>query len=409
VFRDVSGSWALQGTQNTEPDGSYVFVVPNGRYYAEVTKDGYRKTISVPVFVSQNVFNRQLSLIPELQLIPIPQNASLAERAAITAQNIGKQVSFGVEIARLFVQSPQVQAANAIAAPTLLAMTLVNSASTISMFNLLAYAQYLFTQPLLLFGRRRRKKWGIVFNSLTKQPIDLAIVRLLQLETRLVAQTKVTDKQGRFAFVVKKGNYLLEIVKPGYVFPTLYLKSKKEDVDYLDLYHGDKMEFAEDGVLAVNVALDPVTSMETPRRVLWRKTLRSLRHGLAFSAIPLGMVMLTVTPSMPTALLLLAQIGVYLLFRRIALPTPAKSWGIAFDAKTRKPVDRVIVRIFDKKFNKLLETQVTDSNGKYGFFVRRNVYYVTAEKLGYKKYTSSDIDLSKQDEALVDQNIPLEV
>ncbi len=69
---------------------------------------------------------------------------------------------------------------------------------------------------------------------------------------------------------------------------------------------------------------------------------------------------------------------------------------------------KVIVRIFDKKFNKLLETQVTDSNGKYGFFVRRNVYYVTAEKEGFERYSSPDIDLSTKDEAaIVDQNIPL--
>ena len=408
LFRDVGGAWNVYGTQSTGPDGSYAFVVPNGRYYAEVEKEGFRKTVTVPVSITQNVFNQRISLILALELTPIPADATFAERTAITAQNIRKQISYGVQVAREFVQSPAVQAANAIAAPTLLAMTLVNTASTISMFNLLAYAQYLFTQPILLFGRRRRKKWGIVFNSLTKQPIDLAIVRLVHFESKLLMQSRVTDKFGRFAFVVKKGSYLLEVVKPGYLFPTQYLKSKKEDVDYLDLYHGDKIEFLQDGVLTVNVALDPIASVETPRRVLWRKTLQSLRHGLAFSAIPLGMVMLIVTPSVPTALLLLAQIGVYLLFRRIALPVAAKSWGITFDAKKRKPVGRVIVRIFDKKFNKLLETQVTDGNGKYGFFVRRNVYYMTAEKQGYKKYTSPDIDLSMKDEALVDQNIPLE-
>lgn len=408
LFREVGGAWTPFGTQTTGPDGSYAFVVPNGRYYAEVEKEGFRKTITVPVSVTQNVFNQTISLIGALELIPVPAGAPLAEQAGVVAQNLVKQVSYGVQVAREFVQSPEVQAANAVAAPTLLAMTLVNSASTISMFNLLAYAQYLFTQPLLLLGRRRRKKWGVVFNSLTKQPIDLAIVRLVHFESKLLMQSRVTDKFGRFAFVVKKGNYSLEVVKPGYLFPTQYLKAKKEDVDYLDLYHGDKIEFLQDGVLTVNVALDPVASVETPRRVLWRKTLQSLRHGLAFSAIPLGMVMLVVTPSIPTALLLLAQIGVYLLFRRIAMPAAAKSWGITFDAKTRKPVGRVIVRIFDKKFNKLLETQVTDSNGKYGFFVRRNVYYMTAEKQGYKKFTSPDIDLSAKDEALVDQNIPLE-
>jgi len=105
--------------------------------------------------------------------------------------------------------------------------------------------------------------------------------------------------------------------------------------------------------------------------------------------------------------LLLAQIGVYILFRRLAVPVKPKSWGISIDGKTKKPISNVVVRIFDKKFNKLLETQVTDRNGKYGFFVRRNVYYITAEKPGDQKFISPEIDLSTKDEAIVDQNIVL--
>lgn len=407
LFRQEGGAWVPYASQITGPNGGFAFVVPNGRYYAEVDKEGYRKGVSVPVTVTQNVFNDTISLIRVPELKPIPPGAPVQEQIAVIASNVTTQVSYGVKVAREVLDTPAVQAANTVAAPTLLAMSLVNTASAISAFNLLAYAQYLFTQPLLLFGRRRRKKWGVVFNSLTKQPIDLAIVRLVHGESRLVIQTKVTDKFGRYAFLVKPGSYFIEIVKPGYVFPTQYLKGKKEDVDFVDLYHGDPIKPETDTAITMNIPLDPVTSVETPSRVLWRKSIQALRHGLAFSAVPLGMVMLVITPGLPTALLLLAQIGVYLLFRRIALPAKAKSWGITFDASTRHPIGGVIVRIFDKKFNKLLETQVTDRNGKYGFFVRRNVYYVTAEKPQYQKYTSPDIDLSAKDEALVDQNIPL--
>jgi len=44
------------------------------------------------------------------------------------------------------------------------------------------------------------------------------------------------------------------------------------------------------------------------------------------------------------------------------------------------------LRVFDKQYNKLLETQVTDSKGRYSFLVSGDNYYVTAEKSGYKKY-----------------------
>lgn len=409
IYRDEQGTWTKYGTAlTTGTDGSYAAVLPNGRYYSEISKEGYRTKKSDTVEVRQNVYNETLALIRIPKPQQVAEGAPFTAALAITAANISEQLVYGMKIAREISQTPEIQQANAIAAPTLLTVAVLNSASAISFFNLLAYLQYLFTQPLLLFGRRKKKKWGIIFNSLSKQPIDLAIVRLIHFETKLVMQTVVTDKFGRYRFLAQKGNYMIEVVKPGYVFPTSYLGDKKEDVDYLDLYHGEKMEIAEDGVISSNIPLDPLTSEETPRRVLLRKTMMTLRHSLAFSGIPFGIIILTVTPSAPNGLLLLAQIGVYVLFRRLSMPAKARSWGSVFDAKTKQPIRSVVVRIFDKKFNKLLETQVTDRNGKYGFFVRRNIYYITADKAGYKKFTSPDIDLSQKDEAVIDQNVSME-
>ncbi|MFH1620507.1 MAG: fibronectin type III domain-containing protein [Patescibacteria group bacterium] len=408
LYREIGGTWVAYGSpQNTRPDGSYAYTVPNGRYYAEITKEGYRKSITETKTVERNVFNEVIPIIKIPIPIEIQPQENLLQQISDIATNAAKEVSYGIKVARELMDSPAVQAINNVAGPSLLAISFINTANTLSAFNLLAYLQYLFTQPILLFGRRRRKKWGVVFNSLTKMPIDLAIVRLIHSETRQAVQTRVTDKFGRFAFFAKPGNYIIEVVKPGYVFPTQYLKDKNEDVQFVDLYHGARIELKIDTVLTPNIPLDPVTTVETPGMILWRKFTKSARHAVAFSGIPLGMVIVVVTPGLPTALLLLAQIGVYLLFKRIALPIKPKSWGISFDNSTRKPLANVIVRIFDKKFNKLLETQITDKNGKYGFFVKRNIYYIVAEKPSYEKFTSPDIDLSNLDEAMVNLNIPL--
>lgn len=408
LFQNVNGVWVPYTQATTGPDGTYAFIVPNGSYYAHVSKVGYRDTETPPFTITQNVFNGQAVLIPIPVLQAVSSTAPLTQKASVAFSNFGKELNYGVEIVRSVFASPQVQAANAVAAPTLLALALLNIVSAVSFFNLLAYLQYLFTQPILLFGRRKKKKWGIVYNSLTKQPVDLAIVRLLSADTKFIVQTKVTDKYGRYAFLVKAGNYLIEVVKPGYVCPTQYLANKTEDLEYLELYHGEKLSFDKADEVVVNIPLDPITREETPRMVIFRKALRKFQTVAAFSGIPLGMCVLIISPSLAAAFLLLAQIGIFLLFRRLSVSVKAKNWGITFDAKTRKPVDGVIVRIFDKKFNKLLETQVTDRNGKYGFLVRRSVYYLTAEKSGFKKYTSPTLDLEKQDESLIDQPIALE-
>ena len=406
LFREIGGNWVRYGAAETSAAGAFAFVVPNGRYYVEVGAAGFEKRVSNPLFVDHNVYNESQSLIQRpLEIPKIDIERPIVPQAVEIGRAITQNASTAVQ---RVVQNPRVQETAAASAPIVTALALVNTASALSLFNFLAYLQYLFTQPLLLLFPNRRKKWGVVYNSLSKKPIDLAIVRLLQFETRLVVQTKVTDKQGRYSFDVKKGNYLIEVVKPGYVFPSDYLKDKKEDVDYVDLYFGTKIEVLEaSAVVALNVPLDPIVNEETPQRVLWRKALRSLRHALAFSGVILGMVIVFVQPTFVHGLLLLGQIGVYLLFRRIATPSHAGKWGSVVDAKTKKPMQNVVVRIFDKKFNKLLETQVTDRNGTYGFFVGRNVYYVTAQKAGYVRYVSPDLDLSKKDSAVVDQNIRL--
>ncbi|MDQ7815378.1 MAG: carboxypeptidase regulatory-like domain-containing protein [Patescibacteria group bacterium] len=409
LYQQLGGEWVLYGQETqTSADGVYTYVVPNGRYYVNVSKDGFREKTTEPIFVNQNVFNQNVALIKVPLDKPLIEGAPLATNLSIIAGNAIEDVGYGIKVIRAALDAPVVQTISSTASPLLLSVSLINTVSAISLFNSLAYLQYFFTQPILLFGRKRRKKWGVVYNSLSKQPVDLAIMRLTHFETKLVMQTSVTDKAGRYRFLVKPGNYLIEVVKPGYVFPTEYLKGKAEDVEFLDLYHGDKLESPSDGVLAFNVPIDPITREETPRRIFFKKSLQLIRHGVAFMGIPVGMIILIITPSVPNALLLVSQVGIYLLFRRLALPIRPKSWGIVLDSKTKKPLANVIIRIFDKKFNKLLETQVTDRNGKYGFFVKRNIYYVTAEKPGFKKYVSPDIDLSGKEEAIIDQNVILQ-
>ena len=408
LYQQANGTWVPFGAiQETDSEGSYAFIVPNGQYYATVQKEGYRPTTSPSRNVSGNLFNETITLV-RLSVVQVaPPSATAVERASVAVSNALEQITYGAKVARAIVQDPVVQEANAVAAPTLLAMTLVNSAGGISVFNLLTYLQFVFTQPILLLGRRKRQKWGVVYNSLTKQPVDLAIVRLMDGATRQVLQTRVTDKLGRYFFFAKKGGYLVEVVKPGYSFPTTFLKDQSEDAEYLDLQHGEVIAVEEDSNIFANIPVDPIEKVEPPKRVLFTVFLQRLRQATAFSAIPMAMVMVWITPGVPTASLLLAQVGVYMLFRKIGTPLKAKSWGSVLDVTTRKPVSSVIVRIFDKKFNKLLETQVTDRNGKYGFFVKRNVYYITAEKQGFEKYVSSDINLMSKDSAIIDQDIEL--
>jgi hypothetical protein len=367
-------------------NGYYGFTVRNGLYRVRVEQDGY-VTQEREFRVARNVASIEVILPAEVE-VPV----------------IGPVVSPIVA----FLQSSEVQTAANITAPVAVAVALANLALATSIFSILNYLWFLFTQPLLLLGRKSRQRWGIAYNSLSKVPLDLVAIRLIHAKTNLILQTRITDAKGRFSFRVRPGQYRLEAAKTGYVFPTVYLKDQKEDGDMIDVYHGEIINVEEEMSLAVNIPLDPLTKEDTPRSVYIKRWLRRLQHFLSVVSVFVTFGALIISPSWFLLGLLAVQILTYILFRRLAVPKKPKGWGIVYDDKSRKPLSSAIVRIFDKKFNKLLETQVTDSRGNYGFFAHKNVYFITAEKAGYKKYKSEDIDLTKQDATVVDKHIPIE-
>jgi len=67
-----------------------------------------------------------------------------------------------------------------------------------------------------------------------------------------------------------------------------------------------------------------------------------------------------------------------------------------------------VVRIFSPEYNRMVEAQVTDRFGRYGFLVDDNIYYVTANKEGYQEHKGKNVDLTdKRAEDIIDQNIYL--
>jgi len=324
------------------------------------------------------------------------------------------ELNFGEIIERIFdsLDNPAVEQANeAIAAPTIIAIATVNTFAAFSFFNLASYLRFLLTQPFAIIARRKRKKWGVVYNAVTKEPIDLAIVRLYQQENSRLVQSRVTDRNGRYSFIVAAvGRYYMTVTKPKFTFPSETLKDRKEDGKYLDLYHGEIITISENkAVITANIPLDPADDTRPPRKVIFQYYLRKTQYALAFSAVPIAAVSMIISPGPLTFTLFGFHVLLFILFRRLGYQKPPKSWGIIYDKKTGKPLSLAIARIYDKQYNKLLETRVTDAKGRYAFLVDNNVYYLTADKKGYQTSRSQDIDLvEKKREAVVNENIGLQ-
>lgn len=256
----------------------------------------------------------------------------------------------------------------------------------------------IFTQPLLLLRKRKEYAWGVVYDSQKKLPIDLAIVRLVDAVTGRVAQTRVTDHAGRLFFFAAKGTYRLEVVKPGYVFPSRALIGEKEDGKFANLYFGQKFTVPESGqVINPTVPLDPAGADLDDKEFIRRFVRHNLQNAVSMIGFFLNLIAFTIKPSYLLAGLLVANVALFYLFRRLASPKQPAEWGEVRDEKTGKPVVHAVVRLFSSPYNKLVDTKVSDRRGRYNFLVGQNVYFLTATSNGYWKTESFPVDLRVSD------------
>jgi hypothetical protein len=394
-------------------NGAFAWYVLNGQYSVRAEHAKFETTNSGGFTVSNNIANPriQMASIKTIEKPIIEGNvlektsASISTTVkAIVDAPILMTIQGGLDVVR---DVPGVQEAAVASIPTL---AVTAGASVVLMavaFDFLPFLQYFFTAPILFFWRRKRKGFGTVYNAVSKEPVDLAVVRLFQLFEDTSApgkmvKSRVTDKGGRFFFLVQPGKYKITVTKSGFQFPTEYMKDETEDGQFLDVYHSEVIEVTEnDAVITPNIPLDPskADKFTKPSSIRWRSKLRLIQHVVALTGVIASIVFVIIRPSVLGASMVLVQIGVFLIARRIAKPRKPKSWGIVTDKATGRPLSNVVARIFEPKYNKLLETQVTDSKGRYTFLLGPNQYFAVFEKDGYTSTQINPIDYSKENES----------
>ncbi|MEK7122813.1 MAG: carboxypeptidase-like regulatory domain-containing protein, partial [Patescibacteria group bacterium] len=112
---------------------------------------------------------------------------------------------------------PVLQTAAAVTVPV---VGVASPALVTNAMNWYYYLNHFFSWLFSLLGlRKKRKPWGVVYNSVTKLPVDLVIVRLFEKGTKRLVETQVTDKNGRFSFLAPPGEYSITATKNPLVYP----------------------------------------------------------------------------------------------------------------------------------------------------------------------------------------------
>jgi hypothetical protein len=206
----------------------------------------------------------------------------------------------------------------------------------------------------------------------------------------------VTDREGRFYFIVPPGSYKIAVLKAGYAHPSSFIAPGTfQDGKYVDIHVGPSITVGQEGTVSVSIPLDPIGAEKTLARVVAEGIAKRSQHAIALLTLVGVLIPVIIVPSVRSISFFAVNLLCYLFLRRISLRPKPKSWGVVRDKRTGRPLQNAITRIFDTRYNKLLETQVTDLRGRYAFLVGANVYTITFEKQGYRKDQRTPLDLKE--------------
>ena len=263
-----------------------------------------------------------------------------------------------------------------------------------------------------------KKPWGIVYDAESKEPLDPAIVVIINADTGEEIDQRTTDMEGRYGFALKPGNYKMVANKTHYRFPSQLLAGQTSDIVYKDLYFGEVFTINEDNkdqVLTLNIPMDKIGED-------WNETEKKNRRGLleyfthnkgfwyfVFKALFVSgfitsMIILYFSPNtwntiIASLYILLGVLSIYGL----------GGVHLATITKDGKPLRSAIVRVFSAKLNIEIAHRITNENGNYYILVPNGEYYITVEQKngtgGYDKvYTGKPTEIHG---GIINENITL--
>jgi hypothetical protein len=305
-------------------------------------------------------------------------------------------------------QQPAIQTTLSVAAPIVVV-------SSVPLWGYLPYVPtmvyHFITYLLGLIGRKKKGQqrfYGVVYDSISKLPLPLAIVRIYSLviptggqdvaeeshpsQQKLVA-TVVTDKLGRYESLLPPGNYRLEVSKPQYQFPS-QIVSAVSDGPFEHVYQTSVGLLMGDSTAVIpDVPLDPVNAqrqwqLSGAMKKVWL-AIQQVGHYLAVPVLLIGSLAGVATvAAVPDQLINwgLAFVYIALLAAQLRLkPKIIKAWGVVYDLATNAVLPLTTIQLIDPAYNKVVTSRLTDYQGRFSFLPEPGSYVVKASKPGYEQ------------------------
>ncbi len=237
------------------------------------------------------------------------------------------------------------------------------------------------------FGLKKRKRpWGTVYDSVTKQPLDPAYVSLLDSDRREISGS-ITDLDGRFGFLLAPGKYHIVANKTHYIFPSKKLFGQTSDILYNDLYFGGEiMANVENALIIKNIPMDP-ENFDWNEFAKGKKNVMKFYSRHSVFATKLSNLIFYIGFIVSLIALIFAPqpyniiiSGVYiLLFILRTLGLKPRTHGFLKDKMSGEPLSFALIRVYSGVIGQIKQA-VADQYGRYYCLVPPGSYSFTIEK-----------------------------
>lgn len=284
---------------------------------------------------------------------------------------------------------------------------------TTTMLGGLTQLAYSITQAVFVFlsalgFRKRRINYGFVYDSNTKEPVQLAMVRIFQNEKLI--ETAVTDNLGRFSGSLEPGIYQLEVTKPKYEFPSAYITGTS-DYPIQNVYSGSLVIKSEDTDIQIAVPIDPKTikGLERTKHLIKNsilKTLYIINILIFITGSLISLYSYYTYPDITTLVIVLLYIfPLYILLKSIF--NNKGRYGKVVDSEG-KAIVNVSVLIKENAFDRVIAKRVTDQKGKYRFIMDAGEYSITIEDTKYQLQKEKILNIKKNNFTVTSKLVAIE-
>lgn len=237
-----------------------------------------------------------------------------------------------------------------------------------------------------LFRRKRNEPWGVVYDSVTKRPLDPAYVIAQLRGTASSKGEAITDLDGRYGFFLNPGEYEIVANKTHYKFPSEKLKGKARDEFYENLYFGDPFQVRDGGVVQYNIPLDPIEfdwneyAKNQDKVFLVYSKKQNIRLWIFNTIFFLGLIFSVFSLIITFSILNLVVVSVYVIILAFQI-----FWRVShkitrvIDKNTGKPIPFALIKVWLSGINTVVKKSVSDETGRFYFLVPPGKYFMTVE------------------------------